>query len=49
LMKPITRGHLVAVIPLVLRRFQRMQALVQELDSLRLQAKSGPCLQPEVG
>jgi response regulator NasT len=39
LMKPITRGHLVAVIPLVLRHFQRMQALVQELESLRLQAK----------
>jgi AmiR/NasT family two-component response regulator len=45
LMKPINRGHLEVVIPFVLRRFQRMQALLQELESLRVQAKSGPCFQ----
>lgn len=49
LMKPIHRGHLEAVIPIVLRRFKKMQAFVQELESLRLQANRGPCLQQEVG
>jgi len=49
LMKPINRGHLEAVIPFILRRFKKMQAFLQELESLRLQAKSGPCFQPEVG
>jgi two-component system, response regulator PdtaR len=49
LMKPINRGHLEAVIPFVLRRFKRIQAFLQELECLRLQAKSEPCLQPEVG
>jgi AmiR/NasT family two-component response regulator len=49
LMKPIRRGHLESVIPFVLARFKKMQALMQEVESLRLQAKSGPRLQPEVG
>lgn len=49
LMKPISRGHLESVIPFVLGRFKKFQAFLQELESLRLQAKSGPCLQPEVG
>jgi AmiR/NasT family two-component response regulator len=48
LIKPIDRGHLEAVIPFVHQRFRRMQAFRHELESLRLQAKSGPCLQPEV-
>ena len=49
LMKPISRGHLETVIPFVLHRFRKIQAFFQELESLRLQAKSGPCFQPEVG
>ena len=49
LMKPINRGHLEAVIPFVLRRFKKMQALLQELEYLRLQAKSERCLEPVVG
>jgi AmiR/NasT family two-component response regulator len=49
LIKPINRGHLEAVIPFVAHRFKKMQAFLQELESLRLQAKSGPCFQPEVG
>jgi two-component system, response regulator PdtaR len=49
LLKPINRLHLEAVIPFVARRFKKMQAFVQELEALRLQARSGPCLQPEVG
>jgi AmiR/NasT family two-component response regulator len=36
LLKPINRGHLEAVIPFVLRRFKSMQALLRELESLRL-------------
>jgi len=41
LMKPINRGHLEAVIPFVLSRFKIFQAFLHELESLRLQAKSG--------
>jgi hypothetical protein len=48
-MKPINRGHLEAVIPFVLRRFKKMQALMQELEYLRLQAKSERRLEPVVG
>jgi AmiR/NasT family two-component response regulator len=39
LTKPINRGHLEGLIPFVLCRFKKMQALMQELESLRLQAK----------
>jgi len=46
LIKPFDKGHLEAVIPFVLHRFKKMQALMEELESLRLRAKSMPCLQP---
>jgi two-component system, response regulator PdtaR len=49
LIKPINRTHLEAVIPFVLARFWKMQVFMREVESLRLQAKSGPRLQPEVG
>jgi len=49
LIKPINRIHLEAVIPFALGRFRKMQAFLQELESLRLQAKSGLCLPPVVG
>jgi AmiR/NasT family two-component response regulator len=49
LLKPINRVHLEVVIPFVASRFKKMQAFMQELETLRLQARSGPCLQPEVG
>jgi AmiR/NasT family two-component response regulator len=49
LMKPFNRGHLEGAIPFALRRFKKMQDFMQELESLRLQAKGGPCLQPEGG
>jgi AmiR/NasT family two-component response regulator len=40
LMKPINRGHLEAVIPFVLGRFKKVQAFLQELESLRLQSQA---------
>jgi AmiR/NasT family two-component response regulator len=43
LTKPIHRSRLEAVIPFVLRGFKRMQALLEELESLQLQARSEPC------
>ena len=49
LTKPINRGDLEGLIPVILRRFKKMQTFLQELESLRHQVKSGPCLQPGVG
>ena len=41
LMKPIRGRHLEAVIPFVLHRFKKMQALCMEIKALRGQANSG--------
>ena len=41
LMKPINRRRLEAVIPFVLHRFKKMQALFTEIEALRVKVNSG--------